>query len=207
MEAKACADVLINNWVARFSVLANITSDQGRQFTSNLWAHACQALGIHHGTTTAYHPHCNSMVERVHRQLKDALKACLAATEWPQHLPWVLLGLRAAPKEDSRHSSAELVYGARLALPAQLTADAELLVEEILEAIRTTETLPTRHGGREPPLEPPTPLRSAEMAYLKKGGQLLPLVPPYDGPYKILEKGPKCFRLEIGVKSVTVTVD
>ena len=46
-----------------------------------------------------------------HRQLKDLLRARLAATDWPQHLPWVLLGLRAAPKGDSSLSSAELVYG------------------------------------------------------------------------------------------------
>ena len=50
------------------------------------------------------------MVERVHRQLKDALRTCLTAAEWPQHLPWVLLGLCVAPKEDSGISSLEMVY-------------------------------------------------------------------------------------------------
>ena len=102
---------------------------QGRQFTSNLWDHACKALGIHHGTTTAYHPQCNGMVERTHRQLKDALKACLAAAKWPKHLPWVLLGLRTAPKEDIGISLADLVYGAQPALPAQLTSNTELQAE------------------------------------------------------------------------------
>jgi hypothetical protein len=46
---------------------------------------------------------------------------------WPawsgeQHLPWVLLGLRAAPKEDSAISAAELVFGTKLALPGELLA-------------------------------------------------------------------------------------
>jgi len=207
MEAEACADALINTWVSRFGVPSHITSDQGRQFTSNLWDHACKALGIHHGTTTAYHPQCNGMVERTHRQLKDALKARLAAAEWPQHLPWVLLGLRAAPKEDSGISSAELVYGAQPTLPAQLTSDAELPVTEILDAIRTAEPLPTRHGTAPPPTQPPTPLRTATMVYVKKGGQLAPLVPPYDGPYRVIEKGPKFFKVDIGGKEVSVTVD
>ena len=93
MEAEACASTPGCPALAS----AHITSDQGRQFTSNLWDHACKALGIHHGTTTANHPQCNGMVERTHQQLKDALKARLAATEWPQHLLWVLLGLCAAP--------------------------------------------------------------------------------------------------------------
>jgi hypothetical protein len=56
------------------------------------------------------------MVERAHRQIKDALRARLAGVEWPQHLPWVLLGLRSAPKEDAAMSSAELVFGAALTL-------------------------------------------------------------------------------------------
>jgi hypothetical protein len=54
------------------------------------------------------------MIERTHRQLR------LAGLQWPEHLPWVLLGLRAAPKEESAVSSAELVFGAPLTLPGQL---------------------------------------------------------------------------------------
>jgi hypothetical protein len=59
------------------------------------------------------------MVERCHCQLKDALRARLAANDWPDHLPWVLLGLRVAPKEDSAVSSAEMVLGDPLVLPGQ----------------------------------------------------------------------------------------
>jgi hypothetical protein len=57
-------------------------------------------------------------VERFHCRLKDALKARLAGPSWPLHLPWVLLGLRAAPREDSNVSLAELVFGSPLNLPA-----------------------------------------------------------------------------------------
>ena len=109
MDAEACADALINNWVARYGVPAAVTSDQWRQFTSALWNNTCKALGVQHNTTTAYHPQSNGMVERVHRQLKESLKARLATADWPQHLPWVLMGIRNAPKEDSGRSAAELV--------------------------------------------------------------------------------------------------
>ncbi|MFO0001722.1 MAG: hypothetical protein ACK559_11365, partial [bacterium] len=61
--------------------------------------------------TTAYHPPSNGLVESAHRQLKDSLRTRLAGNDWPAHLPWILLGLRAAPKEDSGVSSAELVLG------------------------------------------------------------------------------------------------
>ena len=39
---------------------------------------------------------------------------------WLEHLPWVLLGLRAAPKYETGVSSAEATYGHSLMLPSQL---------------------------------------------------------------------------------------
>jgi hypothetical protein len=59
------------------------------------------------------------MVERLHRRLKDALRTHGANTSWTAELPWVLLGLRSQPREDSNISSAEAVYGTPLVLPNQ----------------------------------------------------------------------------------------
>ncbi len=103
-----------------FGVPATVMTDRGTQFTSAVWTSTCTWLGIKHILTTAYHPESNGMVEIVHRQIKDALRATGAGTGWHSHLPWVLLGLHAAPKEDSGVSSAELVSGAPLILPRQL---------------------------------------------------------------------------------------
>ncbi len=64
-------------------------------------------------------------VERSNGQLKAALRARLAGTEWPDQLPWVLLGLRTALKEDSAISSAKLMFGTTLYLPAELIQNAE----------------------------------------------------------------------------------
>jgi hypothetical protein len=76
-------------------------------------------LGISHRLTTAYHPQANGMVERFHRQFKDALRARLVNQDWLSQLPWVLLGLRAAPKEDCGLSSSEMVFGEPLVLTGQ----------------------------------------------------------------------------------------
>jgi transposase InsO family protein len=82
-------------------------------------------LGVKHNMTTAFHTQSNGMVERLHRRLKEALKAREATTDWPRHLQWVVLGLRAAPREDSGVSAAELVNGAALSLPGQFIAGRE----------------------------------------------------------------------------------
>ncbi|XP_059805130.1 uncharacterized protein LOC132380394 [Hypanus sabinus] len=115
--SESCARALIATWISRFGVPAHITSDRGAQFTSSLWSAMASLLGtqLHH--TTAYHPQSNGLVERFHRHLKSALMARLRGANWADELPWVLLGIRTAPKDDLHASSAELVYGAPLVVP------------------------------------------------------------------------------------------
>jgi hypothetical protein len=84
------------------------------------------------------------MVERSHRQLKDALRARLAGSDWFSHLPWVLLGLRAVPKEDTGVSSAELVLGAPLTLPGEFLSSAEPPAKEFLDRLRRVPSPPPR---------------------------------------------------------------
>ncbi len=65
-----------------------------------------------HRQTTAYHPESNSAFERLHRRLKDVLRAHTVAATWAEEIPWVLLGLHAQPREDTGLSPAEAVFGA-----------------------------------------------------------------------------------------------
>ncbi len=75
ISASTCIDVFFATWVARFGVPETITTDRGTQFSSASWAAFCSGLGIRHAMTTSYHPQANGLVERSHRQLKDALRA------------------------------------------------------------------------------------------------------------------------------------
>ena len=103
-------------------------------------------LGIRHHLTTAYHPQLNGMMERTHRQLKDVLRARLAGDNWLAHLPYVLLSLRATPKEDSNLSSAELVYRTPILLPGQLQQGSEPLPSSFAGADHCTLLwIPTKH--------------------------------------------------------------
>ncbi len=51
-------------------------------------------------------------------------------------LPWVLLGLRSAPKEKPNISSAEMVYGTALTLPGEFLDTPEAEVERWVEKFR-----------------------------------------------------------------------
>ena len=207
MDADACVDALVAGWVARFGVPGRITSDQGRQFTSNVWHQLCERLGTTHIRTSPYHPQANGMVERAHRSLKESLKTRLACVEWPEHLPWVLLGLRAAPREDDGVSSAELVYGAPLTLPAQLAADSETTADAVRDRRSQLVPPPVRHAALPAPQHPPEALRGVSWVYVRRGGTLPPLTPPYDGPYRVLSRTPKFFKIQLGPREEVISVD
>jgi transposase InsO family protein len=112
----ACAKTLTFSWISRFGVPETITSNRGPQLTSNLRSQVCSMLNIAHRQTTAYHPESNGTVKRLHRCLKDTLRARAAEATWANELPFVLLGLRAQPKEDTGLSPAESVFGAPIVL-------------------------------------------------------------------------------------------
>jgi hypothetical protein len=135
IAAEKCAAAFISGWVSRFGIPAALTSDRGVQFALALWAAIMARLGVKHKMTTAFHPQSKGLVERFHRRLKDALRARAAAADWPDHVPWVLLGLRAAPREDSGVSAAELVYGAPMVLPGQFLTAAEPPPEEFIRQL------------------------------------------------------------------------
>ena len=80
------AAAFTSNWVAHFGVPDHLTTDCGPQFCSALWSELLRRWGINHHLTTAHHPQASGMVERAHRQLKDALQAQTAGSDWASHL-------------------------------------------------------------------------------------------------------------------------
>jgi transposase InsO family protein len=206
--AADCAAAFTAGWVSRFGVPAHITSDRGVQFTSAFWAAVMGRLGIKHVMTTAFHPQSNGAVERFHRRLKDSLRARLAGAEWPQHLPWVMLGLRAAPREDSGVSAAELVYGAPLTLPGPLIAvpepPPEIFVQQMQAGVPCVAPLPQQsvRGG-----SPSPSLQAADFVYVRSPPASPALTPLYRGPFRVHKRADKFFIIKVGGKYDAVSVD
>jgi hypothetical protein len=117
----------------------------------------------------------------------------------------VLLGMRAVPKEDTAVSSAEMVLRDPLVLLGQLPA-AELPLPPQRSYRGANPPVPTR------PLHPAQSGLLAALAtcmsfYVRRGGNLPPLAPLYEGPYAALEQGEKVFWLQVGDREGAVSVD
>jgi len=197
ITAQVVADGFVQLWVSCFGMPAVVMTDRGAQFLSNTWACLCRTLGIKHVKTTAYHPQAKGLVERFHRQLIEALQAHSSAENWAEHLPWVLIGLRAAPKEEAGVSSAEVALGAHLELPGPVLPPS-VLAEPVPSTLPLTDRSYTEVAAA-----PPLNLRGAEyvlVAREKLTGR--PLLPAYSGPFLVLEleRRPKIFRLQLPQK-------
>ena len=203
ITAASCARAFMTGWVARFGVPLQMTSDRGRQFISSLWSEMARSLGTQLHRTTSYHPQANEMVERFHRSLKASLRARLHDGNWIDELPWVLLGLRTATKEDLQTSPAEMVFGDSPLLPGEFASSGKT---PFFPSFTQTSTSSPQHHR----VDTPTPLATlarSKYVFVRVGPQHPSLQRPYQGPFKVIQTGNKTFKVLMNKGPQTISVD
>jgi len=212
MKTENCVKAFIRHWIARFGVPGDITSDRGRQFTSHLWQGLNSLLGVTSNNTTAYHPQANGLVERMHRQLKSALKARCTDPNWMNELPLVLLGMRTAWREDTHCSPADLVYGTALHLPGEFFEAPRTstlppgFLRDLQESMHSVHPTQTRYHGSRSTYYPKN-LGGTGWVYIRRDSHRGPLQRPYTGPFRVIEESDKYFKVNVNGKEEYVTVD
>ncbi|MBM6549272.1 DDE-type integrase/transposase/recombinase [Streptococcus dysgalactiae subsp. equisimilis] len=204
------AQAFLSGWVSTFGCPATVTSDRGPHF-DGAFDNLLKTLGCKHVRTTAYHPQANGLVERLHRQLKAALKA-QDNPSWSETLPLVLLSLRNTFKKDIHATAAELVFGQTLRLPGELvsptppaTFDYGDYAKRLAHHMRLLQPALSREQHR-PSYLPPS-LRTASHVFIKVGGVRPSMRPPYTGPFRVLSRADKFFIVDINGKRETISID
>ena len=166
-------------------------------------------MNISQSSTTAYHPQSNGLVERFHRRLKEVLRAHCAVADWHTHLPWVMLGIRATWCLDGSFSPAEAVYGAQPVLPGQFLAQPEppasLFLDELQDLLAGRTPRATAHNCAPAPPQLPEELLRSRFVLVRQDAAQSPLQPLYDGPYLVLERSLRTFKLQIGERTDNVS--
>ena len=215
MTAVTCARAFLRHWVSRYGLPSDITSDRGRQFTSELWGQLHEMLGVRSQNTTAYHPQANGLVERLHRQLKSSIMARSTSTDWMDQLPMVMLGIRTAWRTELDCSPAELVFGTSLTVPGLIIGDGTQdrqglptteFVSDLLKKMRELNPVEMSHHAT-PKVNMPSSIGTADFVYVRTDAARQPLVRPYTGPFKVLSRSDKYFKILKNGKPDAVSVD
>lgn len=217
-SAESVAKIVYEHWIARYGVPENLTTDQGRCFTSQLFARLMKTMGIKRTQSSPYHAQSNGKIERWHRSLKAALKTRLFKhTTWIDELPTVLLGLRAATRTDTGVSAAELTYGHSLRLPSEffttpISHEQEMNYDYVtqLRAIISSvkPSLCTAAHGSSRPIFVHQDLQTCSHVFVRNDAVKKPLQAPYDGPYQVLQRNDKTFVLRLpDRRSPTISID
>lgn len=211
ITAETVARIFYEGWIVRFGCPEHITSDQGRQFESEIFRSLAKFLGVDKIRCTPYHPQANSKVERLHRTLKAALMARANTTHWTQDIPTVLFGLRSSFRQDTGYCAAELVYGTPLKLPADFfcyepNVSYADFVQNLRSKIRQIASVPPRESSVRNIFVHPR-LKDCSHVFVRCDRLRPSLTPPYEGPFLVVTRSDKVFTIKQGDKESNVSID
>lgn len=214
ITAEVIAKVFYEKWICRFGTVFKVTSDQGRQFESSLFTQLLKLMGIKKSRSSPYHPQCNGIIERWHRSMKQALTARVTNnTSWCNELPTVLLGLRAVGRSDNNVSPAEYMYGQTIRLPGDFydisdkhIIDDNAFLEQLRYNISMLKPVPSKVRNSRT-LFVHKELNNCEYVFIRNDAVRKPLVPPYNGPYRVLSRSNKIYTIQLPKSKVNVSID
>eukprot|EP00118_Oscarella_pearsei_P017903 m.180288 g.180288 ORF g.180288 m.180288 type:complete len:1472 (+) comp39243_c0_seq11:859-5274(+) len=122
ITAPTVADVVVDKIVLRHGCPAQLLSDRGTQFTSQLFKRMSTRLGFKKVFTSPYHPQTNGQVERMNRYIAAALTAYVNDHQdnWDEYLEAIAFGYRTSVVDAIGNTPFYLVHGRDPSLPTDV---------------------------------------------------------------------------------------
>ena len=107
-------------WLNLFGPPKNLLSDNGTQFTSEIFRAFTQQTSTTQHFSTPYYPECNGQVERLHRWIKERLALISIDAglnfidgddDWDDYIGIIQHAYNSTPNTMTRHSPNKIIFG------------------------------------------------------------------------------------------------
>ena len=210
--ASSVALAFVSGWISRLGVPLEVVTDRGPQFESELFNNISSIIGFHHIRTTSYHPQANGIIERFHRTLKSSIMA--RKDNWFISLPIVMLGLRMIPGETG-FSPFTAVTGTVMLCPHPIICKDYVSVsssETVKTLVREMQSIDFSNNSSgiiksSPKPFVPSDLVKCPKVWLRVDRIRKSLEAPYSGPFDVISRNDKFFKLKLPQGDTTVSID
>ena len=120
--AQATARILWDNFICHYGFPERFTSDQGRNFESDLIKELCKIAGVKKVHTTPYHPQGNGQCERFNSTLCNMLGTLSEEekSDWKSHLGCMTHAYNCTKHASTTYSPYYLMFGRHPRLPIDI---------------------------------------------------------------------------------------
>ena len=118
-RAVTVAEVLVEVIFTRFGVPAELLTDQGPDFTSDVIRELCKLFRSDKIRTSPYRPQTDGQVERLNRTVGRMLRQLVSKrqTDWDEHLPLMAMAYRSSIHSTTGYTPNQLMLGRECASP------------------------------------------------------------------------------------------
>ena len=122
IEATTVADKLLTEFICRYGLPLQIHTDQGAQFTSNIFTEMCKRLHISKTRNSPYHPQSSGLVERLNRTIEDMICKFVSKNQkdWDLYLPYLMMAYRSSVHDTMGETPCFMMMGREVTLPIDL---------------------------------------------------------------------------------------
>jgi hypothetical protein len=189
-----------NTWILRYPRPSKVVSDQGPQFMAKEFKDMLSNYGIKHVPTVTYNPTGNSICERIHNFINNALRANEA--ENLDNLQMIAWSLRATFHRNLGCSPGELIFGKSMIEPS--------LNYDVRQLKQRADILKTHNSNRDQEKSNKHRIKHqyspGQYVYVKNE-KPKKLQPRYSGPFLILSvnEQTQTVRVDYGNQSDSVS--
>ena len=118
-EAGTTARAIFDHWICKYSVPAEIVSDQGKEFINELTKDLFDILKVKHVRTSPAHPQTNSSAEVCNKTIAKYLNSFVDSTtlDWEQYLPAMAFSYNTSVHSSIKATPFFLTFGMEPRLP------------------------------------------------------------------------------------------